>query len=104
MYAAVIFLSLSHRTTFSPVASCPADVVACTLNDVAHRRSHRTLEYFPFGFSHEGFCSTNVKHTLFFHPYFARIELEREEQLAALIVRALACAATDDADVGREKV
>lgn len=45
-----------------------------------------------------------MKHTLFFHPYFAKVELERNEQLAALIVYALVCAATDTTDGGREKV
>lgn len=50
-----------------------------------------------FGYSHERSRSTNVKHTVFFHPHFANGELERREQLAALIVYPLICA--DNIDV-----
>lgn len=45
-----------------------------------------------------------MKHTLFPPPHYAKEELEREEQLAALIACALICAATDRIEVGGEKI
>ena len=41
---------------------------------------------------------------LVFHPYCAKVEVEREEQLASLIVRALFRSANDNIEVGKEKV
>lgn len=109
----VILCSLSWACTVYSCQNCHFSV-ALTLNNplscgfMSSQRSGRHTKWCGafkrlgfFGFSHERSRSTNVKHIVFFHPHFANGELERGEQLAALIVYALICA--DNIDVWKRE-
>lgn len=81
------------------MGSCPANAVAGALNDVPQTRTRRTLK--KIWTQSWGISQHKCEAYFVFHPYFAKVELEREEQLAARLVCALICAATDNIDVAK---